>query len=56
MPRKSKYANDEERMKAVREYRKRYYQAHRELLVERTRQWRAEHTHKTIDTAIDKKE
>ena len=37
---KNKYATDEERMNATREYRKRYYAANRETLVGRSKKWR----------------
>jgi len=33
---------DEERVAATRDYHKRYYETHREILVERSRRWRAD--------------
>lgn len=41
MPRR-KHTTDEERVQAIREYHKRYYEAHRDVLTARSRQWRAE--------------
>lgn len=40
MPRR-KFATDEERIAAIRDYHKRYYEAHRDTITNRSRQWRA---------------
>lgn len=42
MPRR-KYESDKERMDAIRAQQRNYYDNNRELLVERSRRWRAVH-------------
>ena len=39
MPRR-KFATDEERVKATRDYHKRYYENNKAVLVERSKKWR----------------
>lgn len=38
-----RFNNDEERMNAIREYRKKYYQKNCEKIKQRTKEWRAAH-------------
>jgi hypothetical protein len=42
MPRR-KFTTDEERVQAIRDYHRKYYESHREVITTQSRQWRKDH-------------